>query len=71
MIEKYAKELRKKVMDIGYDPKDFAEYYLDTPSGRWEEDGVYNLSLKYSDRVLKIFTDQVEEHLKENGHNIE
>ena len=60
-----AKELRKTIIARVYEPNEFARFILDTPSARWEEDGVYNLSLKYSKNILQEFVSQVKEYLNE------
>lgn len=62
-----AKKLRNTLIDKGYEPDVFAQIYLETPSARWEDDGIYNLSLKYSDNILEMFINQLKQYLKNNG----
>lgn len=65
IFQKKAKKLRELAIDKNYDPDYLAQYFLNVPSVKWEQDGLYNLGSKYSSRALSNFLSQIKNLLCE------
>lgn len=57
-------ELRNRLIEMNIDPDDIVKNFLDAPSASWDEKGVYNMGLKYSDKVWISFLNLVDDYLK-------